>query len=105
MDIIPLLRQFRILNYAVFDLTLAFLGIFLVAPLLSKIFRKIGLEIPKRSWLFLVLPISIVVHLLVGQMTPMTRNFLDLDGHYLLKTVIIGLFILGMTGIKKAGKD
>ena len=39
-------------EYAIFDFTVAFLGIFLVAPLLSKLFRKIGIEIPKYNWLF-----------------------------------------------------
>ncbi|MEK9170145.1 MAG: hypothetical protein AAB674_00680 [Patescibacteria group bacterium] len=101
MDAISFLRQFRAGEYAIFDFTVAFLGIFLVAPLLSKLFRKIGIEIPKYNWLFFTLPIAVITHLLIGQMTPMTRNFIDLSGHYLLKIVIIGSFFLGFRNIKK----
>ena len=101
MHIISFLRQFRIGQFAIFDFALAFLGILLISPLLSKIFMKIGIEIPRRSWLFFTLPIGIFAHLLIGRMTPMTKEFLDINGHYLLKAIIIGSFILGMIGIKR----
>lgn len=101
MDIISFLRQFRVGGFALFDFTMAFLGIFLLAPLLSKIFRKIGLEIPKLSWMFWTLPIGIIVHMLLGKHTPLTEEFLDSNGHYLSKIIILVLFILGIMGIKK----
>jgi hypothetical protein len=101
MNIIDFLRQFRLGGFAVFDFAVAFLGIFLMAPVLSKIFRKLGLEISRRSWVFLTLPIGIMVHILIGKITPMTREFLDPSGHYLLKMIIAVLFILGLAGIKK----
>jgi hypothetical protein len=100
MITIELLRQFRIGGYAVFDFAAAFLGIFLLSHLLSKIFRLIKLDIPKQNWLFLTLPIAILVHLLIGKMTPMTKNLLDLSGHYVLKIIILCLIILGIRGIK-----
>lgn len=101
MNTIDFLRQFRLGGFAVFDFAIAFLGIFLMAPFLSKIFRKLGFEIPRRSWIFLTLPIGIIVHVLIGKITPMTREFLDPSGHYLLKVIIAVLFILGLAGIKK----
>ena len=61
---------------------------------------KVGVNIPRRSWLFFTLPISILAHLLVGRMTPMTKEFIDLNGYYLLKAIIIGSFIFGIIGIK-----
>lgn len=100
MNTIDFLRQFRIGEYAIFDLVASFLGIYLLSPLLSKIFRKVRLEIPKKNWLFLTLPIGILTHILVGKITPMTRDFLDLQGNYILKIIIIGLLILGIKGIK-----
>lgn len=100
MNILEYLRQFRIGEYTIFDTALAFLGVFLLAPVLSKIFLKLRISIPKRNWLFLTLPISIPVHLLFGQMTPMTKGFIDIHGHYILKVVILILFIFGMKGIK-----
>ncbi|MFZ2192877.1 MAG: hypothetical protein WAV31_01420 [Candidatus Moraniibacteriota bacterium] len=97
---IEFLRQFRLGDYAIFDFAVAFLGIYLLSSLLSKIFRKINIEIPRKNWLFLTLPIGIASHLLFGNNTPMTRDFIDLHGHYILKLVIIILFILGIRGIK-----
>ncbi|MEK7655420.1 MAG: hypothetical protein AAB386_01960 [Patescibacteria group bacterium] len=98
------LRQFRIAGYAVFDFAVSFLGIYLLSPLLSKLFHKIRIDIPKRNWLFLTLPISILVHLLIGRITPMTKNFLDLNGHYILKILIVGLAIFGMRGVRISKK-
>lgn len=100
MNPIDFLRQFRIGGFAIFDFTVAFLGIYLLSPLLSKIFRKIRIDIPKINWLFLTLPIGIATHLLIGRITPLTKNFLDLHDHYFLKVVVIGLFAWGMKGIK-----
>jgi len=56
METITWLRQFRVTGYAVFDLAAAFLGMFLLSPVLSKLFRKMGLEIPRINWVCLTLP-------------------------------------------------
>jgi len=100
MTIIEFLRQFRIGGYAIFDFVASFIGIYLLAPLLSKLFLKLKLQIPKKSWLFFTLPIGILTHLVVGSITPMTRNFIDLNGHYILKLVMLALIIFGIKDIK-----
>jgi len=105
MATIEFLRQFRIAGYAMFDLGASFLGIYLLAPLLSRLFLRFRVQISRKSWLLLTLPLSIVVHLLVGTMTLMTKNFLDVQGHYVLKIVILVLFILGMKDIKIIKKN
>ena len=102
MHIIDFLRQYRVGGFALFDFTVAFLGIFLLAPFFSRIFRKVGLEIPRHSWLFFTLPIGIIVHMLIGKHTPLTQEFLDPNGHYLSKVIILVLVVLGIMGIKKA---
>lgn len=104
MGIIDFLRQFRIGGFALFDFTAAFVGIYFLAPFLSKLFRKIGLEIPRRSWLFWTIPIGVISHLLVGKITPLTREFIDPHGHYLVKIIILGLVILGAWGIRRSPK-
>jgi len=101
---IEFLRQFRFFGYAIFDFIAAFLGIYLLAPLLSKIFLKFNIDIPKKNWLFLTLPISILSHFLVRNITPMTRDFLDIHGHYILKIFILVLLIWGIKGIKMVKK-
>jgi hypothetical protein len=50
--------------------------------------------------MYFVLPIGIISHLLCGDMTPMTRNFFDPNGHYLLKIFILVLLFLGIRKIK-----
>ncbi|MDA3814927.1 MAG: hypothetical protein PF549_01005, partial [Patescibacteria group bacterium] len=97
---IEFLRQFRFNEYAIFDFVVAFLGVYLLAPLLSKIFLKLRIDIPKKSWLLLTLPIGILAHIIVGNITPMTRDFITLDDHYFLKIIIIGLAILAIKDIK-----
>jgi len=94
------LRLYRIGEYAIFDLVTAFLGMYLLSPLLSWLFRQVKIDIPKQNWLFLTLPISILVHLLVNNKTLMAKNFLDLQGNFILKILILGLLVLGLRGIK-----
>lgn len=94
------LRSFRLSGYAVFDLVTAFIGVYFLSPLLSKIFLKIGLIIPKISWMLLTLPLGIVVHLLVGTETLMVRNFLDTQGNFGLKIFILILTILGLMKVR-----
>lgn len=100
MNTIDVLRQYRIAGFALFDLTLALLGMALVAWPLSWLFARFGILIPKRNWLFLALPIGILAHIAIGKMTPMTREFLDPHGYYPLKIVILALCVLGLWGIR-----
>jgi len=100
MSTIEWLRQFRVGGYAIFDLAVSFIGMYLLSPLLAKLFLKLRIVVPKNNWLYLTLPLGIVVHLLVGNRTQMTKDFLDPNGHYVLKLLIIALCILGLRGIK-----
>ncbi|PIZ62593.1 hypothetical protein COY16_03915 [Candidatus Roizmanbacteria bacterium CG_4_10_14_0_2_um_filter_39_13] len=101
---IEFLRQFRIAGFAIFDFAVSFIGVYLLAPLLSKLFGKLGIQILKKNWLFLTIPLSVLIHVLVSQITPMTKEFLDPQGHFILKGVIIILLIFGLRGIKRVKK-
>jgi hypothetical protein len=100
MKTLEYIRHFRIFEYAIFDIAVTFLGMYLISGFLSKLFLKINIDIPKNSWLFFALPIGVIIHLIFGKITPMTKNFVDLHGHYILKIVIMALFIIGLIGIK-----
>jgi len=100
MNLLEFFRQFRVGEYAIFDFVVAFVGVWLLSPLLSKIFLKIRIDIPKQNWLFLTLPLSILFHLIFRASTPLTKDFISIGDHYILKIVIILLFILGVKGIK-----
>ena len=95
------LRHFHFFGYAIFDLSLSFIGMYFLSGPLSKLFRKIKIIIPKINWVYLTLPIGILVHILVGTYTPMVKDFLSLNSHYVLKIVIIIFLILGLRGIRK----
>ena len=105
MITLQFLRSFRFGEYTYFDLIISFIGVYLLSPLLSKLLFKLKLDVSKKSWLLLTLPLSIAVHLAVNTITPMTRNFINLNGHYFLKGVILILFILGVKDIKYRGKN
>lgn len=100
MTTLEFLRQFRFFGYAIFDIAVSFIGIYLLSGLLSKLFLKIRVKIPKQNWLFLTLPVGILIHLLIGKITPMTRNFLDIHSNYGLKIIILILLFLGLRRIK-----
>ncbi|MBL7159597.1 hypothetical protein ISS85_03910 [Candidatus Microgenomates bacterium] len=78
---------------------------YLLSPLLSKNFLKFRIDIPKQNWLFLTLPISIFTHLLVGKITPMTRDFIDMHDHFILKVLILSLLFFGIKGIRIIKKN
>jgi hypothetical protein len=101
MNLIEMLRQFRFLDYAVFDLALSFLGMAILSWWLSRFFQKIKIHIPKRSWVIWTLPIGIITHLLVGADTSLTTRFINPTDHYILKLVIILLTLIGFWGVKR----
>ncbi len=96
---IEFLRQFRFGKYAIFDFLISFLGFYLLSPKLSALFLKFKIYVPRYNWLFLVLPFSIFVHLIFGRLTPLTKDFLDLNGNYILKIIIIISLYFGLKGI------
>lgn len=101
MTTLEYLRHFHFFGYAIFDLVVSLIGMYLLSGTLSKFFLKINIKIPKINWVFLTLPIGILIHIIVGTYTPMTKDFLSLNSHYILKFIIIFFLILGIKGIRK----
>jgi hypothetical protein len=100
MITLEFLRSLKIGEYAIFDIAISFLGIWILSPILSKLFKLLKLDIPLSSWIYLALPIGILAHIVVGRYTPMTKYFLDPTSHYLLKLFILALVYLGLRRIK-----
>lgn len=98
---IEYLRQFRIGSFAIFDFTIAFLAMIALSPGLSWLCKKAGVHVPKRNWVILTLPISVLAHVLFGRITPLTKSFLDPSGHYLVKIIVIGCCIAGVLGVQR----
>ena len=102
MDYIGWLRQFRIGPFPIFDLILAYVGIFLLSPVLTKLAAKLHLSISRLQWIWLTLPIGIAVHLLIGQQTPLTKMFIDINGYYLIKIIILFMTFMGLKDVLKS---
>jgi len=100
MITIEFLRSYKLLDYAIFDFVVSFLGVYLLSPILTKLFLLFKIKVSRKSWLLLTIPVSILVHYLVGNITPMTKDFLNLNGSYLLKIIIISLTYFGIKDIK-----
>ena len=96
MDFFEFVRQFKVGPFAVIDTVAAYIGVFLLAPLLTKLALKANLRVSKAQWLWLVLPISIVFHIIFGQITPLTRLVIDPNNHYLVKFVILVMLFMGL---------
>lgn len=105
MDFIGVLRQFRIGPFTILDTLLAYVGIFFVSPLLSRIFAKFNISISRASWLWLTLPIGIIFHLVFRQNTPLTKMFLDPGGFYIEKIVLLVMLYIGLSKIKRLNKE
>ncbi len=100
MGFIEVLRQFRVGTFSVFDFVTAYLGIFILALILSKLFPKINTHIPMSSWVWLTLPIGVVVHLILQIDSPLIKMLFDLNGSYLVKIVLLFMLFMGFRGIK-----
>jgi len=100
MDFLDFLRQFKIGPFAIFDTALAYVGIFLVAPFLTKLFFRFHLNISRTAWLWLTLPIAVIFHLVFRQSTPFMKMFLDPHGFYVAKIILLFMLYMGLRNIR-----
>ena len=96
MNIVEFLRQYRIGGFAIFDFVVAYGGLFLLSPIIIKLFQKINVHMTLVNIMWLVLPLSIIVHILVGTYTPMTKMFLNMHDYYFIKILIIFMIYMGL---------
>ena len=90
------LRSFRIGNLAIFDFVTAYLGIYLLVPLLNKLITFTGRQLTHWQWMLLVLPISILIHLATGNMTSITKLAIDPYSGYLFKIILLAMLYFGL---------
>lgn len=101
MDLIGILREYKIGQIAVFDLVLAYVGIYSIAPFLTKTFTKIHLYINKTDWFWLTLPIGVLFHIVFAAQTPLTKMVLNPQGFYLIKLLILFMVFMGLRKSRK----
>ena len=103
MDIITLLRQVRVGPFALFDVVLGFIGMLALSPLLTKLFAQFGVAIPWTSWLWWMLPISVLFHLVFRQSTPLMEVLSGPLGFVVVSTVLLGMIFMGARGCHLRG--
>lgn len=99
MGIIDYLRQYRVGQFAILDFTMAFLGIYLLSPLIIKFFKFLNIRFTVANLIWLTIPISLLFHLIFKTNTPLTKMLLDPSGHYLLKVVVVFMLYMGFRGV------
>lgn len=100
MEIIDTLRQLKVGPFAVFDIALAYGGIFLVAPLLSKLFAKFHLDISRSAWLWLTVPIAVLFHAVFKQHTPLMKMLFNPYDFYLVKFIVLLMLGMGLRNVR-----
>lgn len=103
MNVIAFLRQFRLGPFAIFDTVLSYVGFFLLAPLLSKLFLKFHLSIPRSSWLWWMLPISVVFHLIFRQETALMKLLVSSDWSFVIVVSLVVMIFMGARGCRRFG--
>lgn len=99
MTSIEFLRQYKVGPFSIFDFVTAYVGFYLLAPLLIRLFQKFNVYVTLGNILWLVLPLSVLTHLLIGTHTALTSMVVDPSGHYIAKAIIIVMIYLGLRGI------
>lgn len=99
--VIETLRQYKIGPFAIFDFVISYLIVYLISPILVKLSKKLGFPISKVQWLWLVLPVSILTHIAVGNITPLTSMFIEPNKFYLVKITVIFMIYMGLKRNKK----
>ena len=100
---IEYLRQFRMGPFTVFDTGTAYLGVLILAPLLTWITTKIRLKIPIISWLWFTLPLSVIFHMIFHQSTPLIKILVN-PRHFQFYIAIFILFAMTYMGFRKISK-
>lgn len=92
---IEFLRQFRVGPFAIFDFVVAYGGLLLLSPIIIKLLQKVHVQMTWVNIMWLVLPLSIIAHVLSGHHTPLTKMFLNPSDYYFLKILIVFMVYMG----------
>jgi len=101
MEYITMLRSYRIGPFTIFDTVLAYVGVVILSPLLTKLFLVIHLKISLTSWLWLTMPLSVIFHLVFSQNTPLIKMLFNSDKFYIAWAVLLFMTFMGLRGVKR----
>lgn len=94
MELIEQLRSYKMNGYALFDMVVTFLGMYLVA---------VQMKLDVQGMLALALPLGVVVHYILNVDTKMTREVMG-EGNHLLKLYLLALLSYGVYRLQYGGQ-
>ncbi len=104
---IEYLREFRIGQFAIFDLTTAYLGMLILSPIFTWMMSKLKINVPIVSWVLLTLPLSVVFHIIFQQTTPLIELLSNPDRiqFYVVIFILFAMTYLGLSKIRKTSSS
>ncbi len=96
---IEFLRQYKIGPFSIFDFAISYIGFYLLSPLIIRFFMLFKIHITKSSIMWLVLPLSVVTHIIIRTYTPLTLMTIDPHGHYIVKIIMLFMLFMGLRKI------
>lgn len=100
-SLITILRSYRLFGYAMIDFVAGALGIYLLSPILIKIFDKFGIKTTKKNWLWLSVVIGVIFHMIFAPDTPLNQKIFSLNDGYFEKIFLIFTIYMGTRNYKK----
>lgn len=100
---IQYLRQFRIGQFTIFDTVLAYIGMLLLAPILTWLMSKLHIKVPLISWIWFTMPLSVIFHVIFRQITPLIKLLADpmQIQFYIAFIVLVFMVYMGSLNISK----
>ncbi|MBU1151775.1 hypothetical protein KJ632_03025 [Patescibacteria group bacterium] len=92
MNILDFLRSFRIGPFSIFEFAITYLLAFLIGPYL----KKIGIPLSREQFMYLALPLSVLVHFVFKVETPLTKMVFASNNYYIWKGVIVLMILLAI---------
>lgn len=93
MNCLQNLREYKVGPFTVFDTVVSFV----VAYYFAQYFKY-----DVRAVMLLVLPVSVLIHKMVGQSTPLTQMAFSKRGDYWVKALLVILTVAGVNELYKA---
>lgn len=97
---IAYLRQFRVGPYTIFDFVISYVGVYLLAPVLTKFMQKFNVNISRAGWLWLTLPLAVIFHFIFRQDTPFMKLLFNPETYFIEPIVLLFMLYMGLKDSK-----
>lgn len=100
MNVVSLLRQYKLGPFSLFDFAASLIVVYVVAPYVQRAFARINIGITRESLLWFTVPVSVLAHIAVQTPTPLTVIVLDTHGGVVAKVAMLAMLFAGARGVR-----